>query len=92
MVSPGSRPALSAALPGTTSSIVGGGIGWPEVQNKPAITSMANRKLAIGPAATMAARWRSGLWWNETSRSASVMVGTASSGVDAASASPNIFT
>lgn len=49
-------------------------------------------KLAIGPAATTAARAYNGLWNRDPALSASLIIATEASGRDAASASPNILT
>ena len=53
---------------------------------------MAKRKLAIGPAETMAARCPRRLCGNATARSSSLITSFPSAGMLAALASPNIFT
>ena len=85
-------PACSAALPATTSPISAGVKGWPTVMKNPASTTIANKKFAIGPAATISVRCDRRLWKKETAFSSSVIFSTVSLGIEAASASPNIFT
>ena len=54
--SPGWNPARSAALPACTTSMRGARTERPPMKAMPAKTRMASRKLATGPAATIAAR------------------------------------
>src|SRR3546814_494408 len=78
--SPGWKPPASAADPGMTSPTTAGVNGWPTMLKRPASTTMAKMKLAIGPAATMAARWPSRLCGKATARSASLMLSLPSAG------------
>ena len=59
--SPGLKPAASAAPPGTSSSTRGAVTCTPTTVNVNAKMTMASRKFATGPAATMAAREANGL-------------------------------
>ncbi|MNY82477.1 hypothetical protein D3C86_2246000 [compost metagenome] len=52
---PGLKPALEAILPDSTAPITGRTCSLPSIANAQKNT-IANRKLAIGPAATMAMR------------------------------------
>ena len=61
-VSPGWKPASAAALPGATLSTRAAVICLPYSMKMPAKITMARMKLAIGPAATTAAREPTGLW------------------------------
>ena len=55
-MSPAWKPALSAALPTSTLSTRAVVLGLPKNVNRPVKITIASRKLAIGPAATIAAR------------------------------------
>ncbi len=59
--SPGFSPARSAALPGCTPPTSAGVKDCPAVANRTDKTVMEKMKLAMGPAATTAARWPNGL-------------------------------
>jgi len=56
-LSPGRKPARSAALPGVTMSTFAAVIRSPKMPKIMVKMTTARTKLAIGPAATMAARW-----------------------------------
>ena len=70
--SSGISPASAAALPSITLPITGSDTGRPTVMNIAQNTTMANRKLTAGPANTMAARWPTVLYLNETAFSSGV--------------------
>ena len=70
-------PALAAGMSGTTSSTLGEVILRPNSMNITLNTAIANKKLAIGPAATTAARCHKGLRWKAPAFSCSVISGAA---------------
>ena len=69
--SPGLKPASSAALPGLTMSTCAAVIGSPKNVKTAVKMTIASRKLAIGPAATTAARGANRLGWKLRLRSSS---------------------
>ena len=78
ITSPALKPAVAAAPSGTSSSTRGAVTCTPTTVKVTAKMTIASRKLAIGPAATMADRAASGLVWNAPSRSSGVMRSSAS--------------
>ena len=91
--SPTWKPAAAAALPASTLSTRADVLGLPKNVNRPAKITIARMKLAIGPAATIAARGPTFLWWKLPARSSSVMLASASEdGVEASLSSPKNLT
>ncbi len=77
ITSPGWMPAADAALSACTVSTRALALGLPKNVNRPAKMTIASRKLATGPATTIAARGPTFLWWKLTLRSSSDMVESA---------------
>ena len=91
--SPGWKPAFCAALLGWIASTRAVVVCLPTVMNTMAKIAIAKMKLAMGPAATTAAREPTGLNWKLSRFSASLMPEAASrSGTLAAFSSPKNFT
>ena len=91
--SPTWKPAAAAALPASTLSTRAVVLGLPKNVNRQVKITIARMKLAMGPAATIAARGPTFLWWKLPSRSSAVMPASASvEGVDASLSSPKNFT
>ena len=92
-MSPTWKPAVAAALLASILSTRAVVLGLPKKVNRQVKMTMARMKLAIGPAATMAARGPTFLWWKLPARSSAVMLASASAdGVEASVSSPRNFT
>jgi hypothetical protein len=88
-MSPDWKPAAAAAEPGCTESMRATVVCLPNTIATEAKITMARMKLAIGPAATIAARWPTDLWKKLWRRSSGGISATALlSGTLAAFSSP----
>ena len=92
-MSPTWNPAAAAALLASILSTRAVVLGLPKKVKRQVKITTANTKLAIGPAATIAARGPTFLWWKLPARSSSVMLESASAeGVEASVSSPKNLT